>query len=629
MEIILTEQGKAAIEEALSSESSFTVTSYAVGSQSSIDLSGIDLTGLTDVRGKVASGDLEDLIVEDASTYDDEISLTLHFPHDYEDSDGNVTFDIGNIGLFSGTGTDKVMIAIAVLPTSFRKIASRFAGESVTSYGNNVAFTFVLRYSRIDESITLPDYVLGPQRLPAFANLTALEGEHPANEKGTDINASVVYFGPKPRMALRDNESTRKWVIDDDGFVGFSMFESDTVPAVGSPVYFNTTDNRFEVVDSSNIPIGLRGPDNTFVGAGSKYYSSVDTFTSGEKYYANDSGNLVTTDEGDNREVGIAVSTKELFVTAGLYNTASTGDSGTKGEPGAKGGSGKGAKGVKGSAGAQGAKGASPSINPIRISRSAISNPPSYMDNYSYNSSTGTHTFDWDSSITRARVFLRGGSSGGGGGGGGGGSSTSSTEDDYNGPAGVGGAGGTGGLGTDGDAGQSGLSGNNRHPGGGGGEGEESAAGGVTQVTINNVVHEASGGMRAHGGGGGSGRKVGTTVGGPGGGDGGGHSASSTGYGTYDAVLPVSGGGSDGGDGGGTAQSGGSGFPPNLGNTSVQTITGLSSGDSFSITVGKASLGGNPGSGGGGSGNSPDGSNGEEGDDGDDGWVEIIPLPGS
>ena len=459
MKILLTDVGKTTIENALDADSTFAITSYSIGTESRADAPDLDLTALTDVRGGIITGNISDLIVEDAGSYEDEISITIRFAHDYVDTNVGSEFDIGNIGLFTGTGNNRTLIGIVVLPRTFRKIGSTVQGGSVTQYGNNVAFTIVLRYSRINEAITLPAPIIPAQRLPSYDSLTSLEIGNPANDDSTNINAGIVYSGTRPRLALRDNSTTRRWFISDDGYVGASLFESSV--SEGDAVYFDTNSNKFEKVDSSNAPIGVRGQNNTFIGAGSVYNASSDEFasTTTKRYVYKNDGSIVAEDDATNdgtdrsREVGIAWSARELFVTAGLYNTGSQGPkgdqgpqgtqgtSGPKGEPGTdgpKGEPGTGTKGQKGEVGPlgqkgdtgpQGPQGASGKgdkgqkgetvgvVDPIRFERSTLSSPPSnFISSYSYNSGTGTHTFNWNSStISRARVILKGGDGGGGG----------------------------------------------------------------------------------------------------------------------------------------------------------------------------------------------------------------------
>ena len=676
MRVILTDAGRTKIEEALANSTPFQISSYKIGST----IGGVNLPSQTDVLGTVvASGDVGDLVIEEASSLEDEISLTIRLSHDFMPSGtGEDSFSIGNIGLFTGTGSSKTLVALLVLVDSaFLKIRSTSEGTSVVRYGNNVAFTFVIRHSRICDAVVLPDVAEISQRLPAERSISDLETAYPANESDTSINAAVIYSGASPSLALRGEKGTdREWVISDDGHVGAAIFHANATE--GKAVYFDTTDDQFKAAGSGNVAIGVRGPNDTFVGAGSKYVVATDDFTVGEKYYYNNLGVLRTASDlvSDgitavaSREVGIAVkSSRELFITAGLYNTASEGTKGAVGAKGADGTSGSdgtqgdigpkgspGDDGTDGVKGQKGQKGQVPTINPLIFGATALSLvPTNIIDNYSFNSNTNTHSFNWNnSSITRARIIAKGGSGGDGGGGGGGGGGGLST--------GVAGATGSGGGSGGNAAGSSSSSSSNG--GGGGAGGDRGNDGGDTSISVSGTTYTATGSGGGPGGGGGhGGLGLNLTDRDGGGGGGAGQGLSGTGedggIGTDAIQAPFGiggvgvagggsgggrrftayadprdptegllGGGGEGGDGGAEANalatdgtdgaSGGNGF---VGKTVTQTITGLSSGTVFSVVIGSGGAGGPGGAGAG------NGSDGNDGSDGDDGSVEIIPLP--
>lgn len=85
----------------------------------------------------------------------------------------------------------------------------------------------------------------------------------------------------------------------------------------GNAVWFNTATDKFELSNvSTHPPRGIRGQGDTFHSAGSIYTHGSAIYTAGSVYYAQADGTVstVVTDY----EVGFAVSTTKLFVTAGL-----------------------------------------------------------------------------------------------------------------------------------------------------------------------------------------------------------------------------------------------------------------------------------------------------------------------
>ena len=233
----------------------------------------------------------------------------------------------------------------------------------------------------------------------------------------------------------------------------------------------------------------------------------------------------------------------------------------------------------------------------------------------------------WDLPFSRALVVLKGGDGGSGGGGGGGGDRIST------GPRASGGSGGDNAA-EDGEPGVT-ASGGAGSSGGGGGQGGRGGDGESSEVVVNSASVSALGGAGGIGGIGGPG---GLSLGGGtsrSGGHGGGAGMprvdrlSSGGFGSVDTLASSPIGGSGGAGGGATGsqsngQPGGAGFAGKCGAFTVQTIDGLSRGNTMRITVG---AGGAGGLGGGGGGGNPAGSAGSAGDAGDAGEVWIVPLP--
>ena len=247
---------------------------------------------------------------------------------------------------------------------------------------------------------------------------------------------------------------------------------------------------------------------------------------------------------------------------------------------------------------------------------------------------TSSQSWTWPySDVTRATIILKGGDGGSGGGGGSG--SQGDTAGNTGGNGGTGGGGGDGGRGGSRGKGADG-SGTFGGPGGTGGGGSTFFSVGAGANGGPNSGGGGGGGSTTlrRGGGGGEGATAGddTTVAvggstytadnGNGGGGGGGGGASNIQNGGGSGPIGL-GGGIGGAPAGGTVGAsgrGGAGASGASGQTITETITGLSSSSSFTITIGDGGSAGNGGGGGGTNGN-----DGSAGADGDDGWVEIYP----
>lgn len=217
-------------------------------------------------------------------------------------------YNVGNVALVLD---DDTVFSISSLPAATSKVV-----------GNRREFTIPLTLSGIATISDLTVILADVMSIPEVATQALLPAANVA-PFNTYLVRQNTLFANRATIATSVNGTWRYYpedlgagaLVETNGIVMSGMFDAGV--ASGEACWFNTTTDKFENSNiTTNPPRGIRGSGDTFHSAGSIYTHGSAIYVAGTVYYAQADGSV--SDAVTDYEIGFAISTTKLFVTAGL-----------------------------------------------------------------------------------------------------------------------------------------------------------------------------------------------------------------------------------------------------------------------------------------------------------------------
>lgn len=217
-------------------------------------------------------------------------------------------FNVGNIALVLANDT---VFSLSSLPSITTKVV-----------GNRREFTIPLTLSGLATISNLSVILADVMSIPEVATQALLLDANVAPFNTYLVRQNTLYAN-RASFATAVNGTWRYYpedlgagaLVETNGITMSGLFDAGV--ASGEACWFNTTTDKFENSNiTTNPPRGIRGAGDTFHAAGSIYTHGSAIYVAGTVYYAQADGSVssAVTDY----EIGFAISTTKLFVTAGL-----------------------------------------------------------------------------------------------------------------------------------------------------------------------------------------------------------------------------------------------------------------------------------------------------------------------
>jgi len=223
-------------------------------------------------------------------------------------------FTIGNYGLVLEDGT---VFSI----TSMAATTSKIKNNSPT-IGNRKVWTLPLTLSGLATISDLSVLLVEELSIPEVAAQGSLPGAGVAPFNLYLVRQNTL-FANRATLAAPVSGTWRYFpedlgagaLTETNGLTFAGLFDAGV--ASGRPCYFDTVSDTFKLSNiTTNKPRGIRGSGDVFHGPGSIYTHGSAIYTAGSVYYAQADGTLSTT--VTTCEIGVALSTTKLLITAGL-----------------------------------------------------------------------------------------------------------------------------------------------------------------------------------------------------------------------------------------------------------------------------------------------------------------------